>query len=242
MTDVADIQPWGGYMSKAISCMMLAGSFALLSACDRKSQPTTEARTVKSGETASPDSEMAKKLAEAKAAYAKLTPAEKARIAAQMKKVQDTLPMSLAEARSMKVRPVGKPEITLAATAPTGTPTVIAAWASWCIPCKKEAGELARLRQQYARDKLNIVYLNIGTPEVERVKGPAFLREAGAEQLGLTMLHAADFLKLTRVDQLSVPRILVFDRSGRPTKVISGAAVAGGRDPRLDDAVKKVVG
>lgn len=228
-------------MCKAISYMMLAGSFALLSACDRKSEPTTETRTAKSGGTANPDSETAKKLAEAKAAYAKLTPAEKARIAAQMKKVQDTLPMSLAEARSMKVRPVGEPETTLAAQAPMGTPTIIAAWASWCIPCKKEAGELARLRQQYARDKLNIVYLNIGTPEVERVKGPAFLREAGAEKLGLTMLDAADFLKLTRVDQLSVPRILVFDRSGRPTKVISGA-VPGGRDPRLADAVEKVVG
>lgn len=228
-------------MRRVFAYMMLAGSLASLSACDRKSEPTPATRTAKTDETANPNSEMAKKLAEAKAAYAKLTPAEKAKLSAQMKKVQGTLPMSLAEVGSMKVRPAGKPETTLAATAPIGTPTVIAAWASWCIPCKTEARELARLRQQYGRDKLNIVYLNVGTPEVERVKGPAFLLEAGAEQLGLTMLDQADFLKLTRVDQLSVPRVLVFDRSGKPTTVIAGA-VAGGRDPRLADAIKKIVG
>jgi thiol-disulfide isomerase/thioredoxin len=221
--------------------MMLGGSLASLSACDRKSEPTPTTRSAKTDETVNPNAERAKKLAEAKAAYAKLTPAERAKLAAQMKKVEGTLPMSLAEVRSMKVRPADKPETTLGATAPIGTPTVIAAWASWCIPCKTEARELARLRQQYGRDKLNIVYLNVGTPEVERVKGPAFLREAGAEQLGLMMLDQVDFLKLTRVDQLSVPRVLVFDRSGKPTTVIAGA-VASGRDPRLANAIKKIIG
>lgn len=219
---------------------MLAGSFACLSACDRQSEPTVETHVARSGETASQDPEMAKKIAEAEAAYVKLTPAEKAKLATEMKKVNGTLPMSLAETRSMKIKPVGKQETTLGALAPIGTPTVVAAWASWCIPCKIEARELARLRQQYGHDKLNIVYINIGTPEVERAKGPAFLREAGAEQLGFTMLEEADFLKLTRVDQLSVPRVLVFDRTGRPTTVIVGAVFAG-RDSRLADAIKKVV-
>jgi len=228
-------------MRRVFAYMMLVGSIVSLSACDRESEPTPAKHTAKTDETADLNLEMAMKLAEAKAAYAKLTPAERAKLAEQMKTVQGTLPMSLAEVQSMKIRPVGKPEMTVAATAPIGTPTVIAAWASWCIPCKAEARELARLRQQYGRDKLNIVYLNVGTPEVERVKGPAFLREAGAEQLGLTMLDQADFLKLTRVDQLSVPRVLVFDRSGKPTTVIAGA-VAGGRDSRLADAINKVVG
>jgi hypothetical protein len=48
-------------------------------------------------------------------------------------------------------------------------------------------------------------------------------------------------MKPARVDQPSVPRVLVFDRSGTSTTVIAGA-VTGGPDPRLGDAIKKVVG
>ena len=226
----------------AFYIMLAAASAGCLSACDRQSDPRAKATpVVKGDEVASQEPDMAKKLAEAKAAYARLTPAEKKRRAAELETVNGTLPMSLAEAGSIKIRPAGRPETTLAEAAPMGTPTLVAAWASWCIPCKMEARELARLRRQYGRDKLNIVYLNIGTPEVERAKGPAFLREAGAEQLGLTMLDKADFLKLTRVAQLSVPRVLVFDRNGKPMTVIAGAVV-GGRDPRLTNAIKKVVG
>lgn len=227
-------------MRRALLCIMLIGSCGSLPACDRHSPPPTKTRASSSDDIAAIDPEMAKKLAEAKAAYAKLTPAEKAKLAAETEKVKGTLPMSLAEARLIRIRPAGKPETTLAAMTPLGTPTVVAAWASWCIPCKIEARELVRLRRQYAPDKLNIVYLNVGSPKVERVKGPEFLREAGAEQLGLTMLDQADFLKLTRVDQLSVPRVLVFDRSGQPTTVIA-AAVVGGQDLRLANAIKKVV-
>lgn len=226
----------------AFYIMLAAGSAGGLSACERQSEPGAKATPIAKGdEIAGQDPAMAKKLAEAKAAYANLTPAEKAKLAAEMEKVKGTLPMSLAEAGSIKIRPAGKPETTLAEAAPKGTPTLVAAWASWCIPCKTEARELARLRQHYGRDELNIVYLNIGTPEVERAKGPAFLREAAAEQLGLTMLDQSDFLKLTRVDQLSVPRVLVFDRAGKPSAVIAGAVV-GGRDLRLANAIKKVVG
>ncbi|QAY78275.1 TlpA disulfide reductase family protein [Sphingosinicella sp. BN140058] len=243
MIGIAAVRLQGGEMRKAAFYIMLvAGSAGCLSACERRSEPQAKAKPAVEGEdVAGQDPAMAKKLAEAKAAYASLTPAEKAKLAAEMKKVKGTLPMSLADAGSIKIRPDGKPETTLAQAAPIGTPTLVAAWASWCIPCKMEARELARLRQHYGRDKLNIVYLNIGDPEVERAKGPAFLRDAAAEQLGLTMLDQSDFLKLTRVNQLSVPRVLVFDRAGKPNAVIAGA-VAGGRDLRLADAIEKVVG
>ncbi|OQW48366.1 MAG: hypothetical protein A4S16_01520 [Proteobacteria bacterium SG_bin6] len=227
-------------MRTLFPAIILIGFFACLSACDRQSQPAGKAPVAKTDESAINDPEMAKKLAEAKAAYAKLTPAEKAKLAARWEKERTTLPISLTEARSIKIRPVGAAETTLGARAPVGTPTVVAAWASWCIPCKLEARELARLRQQYGRDKLNIVYLNIGTPDEERAKGLGFLRDAGAQQLGLTMLDQADYMKLTRVDQVSVPRVLVFDRTGKPISVISGA-VTGKRDMRLANAINTVV-
>ena len=227
-------------MRRLTAYLLLTGYLACLSGCDRQSEPTIKRRIVRSDETASQDPDMARKLADAKAAYAKLAPAEKAKLAAEMEKVKDTLPMSLTEMRSIKIHPADGQETTLGLTAPIGTPTIIAAWASWCVPCRIEARELARLRQQYGRDKLNIVYLNIGNAEVERSKGPAFLREAGAQQLGLTMLDEADFLKLTRVGQLSVPRVLIFDRTGKPTMVIAGT-VADGRDIRLVNAIKKAV-
>ncbi|MFZ3483511.1 TlpA disulfide reductase family protein [Sphingomonas sp. 3-13AW] len=226
-------------MRKVVFYMMLAGSCACLSACDRQAEPTVDEHAAKAKEAINQDPELAKKVAEMEAKLAKLTPAEKAKLAAESKKMASTLPMPLTEIGPIKVRPAGKAETSLATIAPVGTPTVIAAWASWCIPCKIEARELAGLSTEYG-SKLNIVYLNIGTPEVERVKGPEFLRETGAEQLGLTMLAAEDFLKLTRLDQLAVPRVLVFDRTGKPIEVIVGAS-ASGRDPRLTKAIEKVL-
>ena len=221
--------------------LALAGSLCL-SACgqqDGAGNKTAVAPPTK--ETTTEEAELAKKLAEAEATFNRMTPAEKKKLADQQKRIANTLPMPLASAGSIKLQPAGKPATTLATVAPVGAPTIIAAWASWCIPCKLEARELAGLRRRYGPDRLTIAYLNIGDPKVEAVKGPAFLREAGAEQLGLTMLASDDFLKLTRVDQLSVPRVLVYDRAGKPTTVISGAIV-GKSDARLVRAIEKVIG
>lgn len=226
----------------AFRALLVSASLANLVACSEHTEPRDMSRvSAKANEKAIPDPEMVRKMAEAKAAYDKLTPREKAKLAEASAKVSNTLPMPLTEAGSIKLRPHGKPEITLASVAPTGTPTIIAAWASWCVPCKVEARELARMRRQHSPDKLNIVYVNVGDPKVEATKGPEFLRTVGAEQLGLTMLDREGFFELTRVDQLSVPRVLVYDRIGNPTTVISGA-IGDGPDPRLMRAVQKVLG
>lgn len=213
---------------------------SLLGCGERSTQGEASVNAATGADNVTLNPEMKRKMAEAEAAYDKLTPQEKKKLAEESKKVANTLPLSLKDAGSIKLRPASKGEITLASVAPIGTPTIIAAWASWCIPCKVEARELAALKQRYTPEKLNIVYLNIGDPKTEAVKGPEFLRSAGAEQLGLTMLGRADFLKLTQVSQLSVPRVLVYDRRGEPTAVISGAIV-GRSDPRLATAVRKVV-
>lgn len=226
----------------ALRALLMGALLGGLLACDRQKEPHEKSKVgVRRNAEPIQDPEMARKLVEAKAAFEKLTPQEKAKLAEASAKVANTLPMPLAEAGSIKLRPNGKPEITLASVAPIGTPTVIAAWASWCVPCKVEARELAQLRRQHKPDALNIVYVNIGDPKVEAVKGPEFLRSAGAEELGLTMLDRKGFLKLTRVEQVSVPRVLVYDRDGKPTKVISGVIV-GKSDPRLMQAVDKVLG
>lgn len=213
-----------------------------LPACNRQDgTANTSALAPQVDEAVVEESELAEKLAEAKAAFERMTPEERKKLADQQQRIATTLPMPLAQAGSIKLKPFGKPETTLDALAQAGKPTIVAAWASWCIPCKMEARELARLRRRYPPGRLNVVYLNIGDAKVEAVKGPVFLEEAGAEQLGLTMLASDDFLTLTRVDQLSVPRVLVYDRTGKPTRVISGAVV-GKADARLVRAVEEVVG
>ena len=229
-------------MVKVFPALPLVALLASLSGCnERSARQEVSANSAAGADNVVLDQELERKMAEAKAAYEKLTPEEKKKLAEKSQKVASTLPLSLMDAGSIKLRPANKPEISLASVAPAGTPTIIAAWASWCIPCKLEARELAALKRRYAPEKLKIVYLNIGDPKTEILKGPEFLREAGAEQLGLTMLGQDDFLKLTRVDQLSVPRVLVYDRRGEPTEVISGA-VMGRSDPRLANAIKKVTG
>lgn len=228
---------------RAIISALLSGILLLsLSACSQESTRDEVSADVATGaENVVADLELEKKMAEARANYEKLTPEQKKKLAEESERVAKTMPLSLTDAGSIKLRPADKPETTLASVAPAGTPTVIAAWASWCVPCRVEARELAALKRRYSPEKLNIVYLNIGDPKTEVVKGPEFLRSAGAEQLGLTMLKQDDFLKLTRVSQLSVPRVLVYDRRGEPTEVISGVVV-GRSDPRLTTAVRKVAG
>jgi len=210
-------------------------------------QQQTESQQASSGkaktetETAAGDAEMQAKMAQAKAAFDKLSPAEKKKLAAEIDKATNTLPLPLADAGTLKVQRQGQPASLLSSMAAPGTPTIIAAWASWCVPCKVEARELAQLRSRYKASQLNIVYLNIGDPKVEASKGPEFLRQSGAEALGLTMIAPKDFSKLTRVEQLSVPRVLVYDRTGKPTQVIAGS-VTNGPDPRLIRAITRVAG
>lgn len=227
---------------RMIVSVFLPGALLLgLPGCGEQStQGEKSASVAASANNVALDPELKRKMAEAKDAYEKLTPEERKELAAKSDKVANTMPLSLENAGSIKLRPANKAEISLASVAPAGTPTVIAAWASWCIPCKVEARELVALKRRHASENLNIVYLNIGDPKVEATKGPEFLRSAGAETLGLTMLGRDDFLKLTQVDQLSVPRVLVYDRRGEPTAVISGVVV-GRSDPRLTQAVGKVV-
>jgi len=210
-------------------------------ACQQQTEPEQASSGEAKTETAAGDAEMQAKMAQAKAAFDKLSPAEKKKLNADLDKVRNTLPLPLADAGALKVMRQGQPASPLSSMAAPGTPTIIAAWASWCVPCKAEARELARLRKQYEPSQLNIVYLNIGDPKVEAGKGPEFLRQSGAEALGLTMFDAKDFSKLTRIEQMSVPRVLVYDRTGKPTEVIAGS-VTSGTDPRLIRAVTRVAG
>lgn len=208
-------------------------------------QQQTESQHGSSGkakpETAAVDAEMQAKMAQAKAAFDKLSPAEKKKLAAEIDKTTNTLPLRLADAATLKVQRQGQPASLLSSMAAPGIPTIIAAWASWCVPCKVEARELAQLRSRYNASQLNIVYLNIGNPQVEASKGPEFLRQSGAQALGLTMIAPKDFSKLTRVERVSVPRVLVYDRTGKPTEVIVGS-VTSGPDPRLTRAINRVAG
>jgi thiol-disulfide isomerase/thioredoxin len=229
-------------MPRRWTCAALAGAMIIADAGCQKQPGAQEGPTGDANSSAATiDAEMKAKIAEAKANYDKLSPAEKKKMEAEFAKVRNTMPLSLQEAGGFSVHRQGQAPGILASMAPKGTPAIIAAWASWCIPCKLEARELARLRTQYRPDQLSIAYLNIGDPKVEAEKGARFLRDTGADALGLTMIDPKAFLKLTRVEQLSVPRILVYDREGKPTEVIAGG-MASGPDPRIAAAARKVVG
>ena len=229
----------------AITFTLLAGTLTACQQGPEETQPIK--RVVKTELQVDPellkDPEMAKKIAAAKARFEAMTPEERAKLGAGAESAGAVLPVTLAEAASLPVTLPSGASSTLGKLAPPGTPTVIAAWASWCVPCKIEAKQLAALRTQYA-DKLNIVYLNIGDPKVEARKGPQFLKQAGAEALGLTMLASEDFKTLTKVPRVSIPRVLPYDRTGKPKYPISGAIVSSGSkdagDPRLVRAVEDI--
>jgi thiol-disulfide isomerase/thioredoxin len=230
---------------RLVGLASIAGAAIALSSCQAANTKKAEKPQTSAVAGDSIDAEMAKKMVEAKAAYEKLSPAEKDKLAKRSKAASSTLPLTLAKAALLPVT-VASGATTLGTLAPAGKPTIIAAWASWCVPCKVEARQLADLRRQHGADALNIVYLNIGNPEVEAKKAPRFLKDAGAEPLGLNMFSMEAFRKLTKLDQVSIPRVLPYDRNGQPRAPISGlhipaSGIEQAIDPQLAKAVKAIL-
>ncbi len=96
-----------------------------------------------------------------------------------------------------------------------GKVVVLNTWASWCDPCREEAGDLQRAYTEYGGK--GVEFLGINTKEQGRDGGRAFEKEFG---LGYPSLHDPDgslVLKFPKgsVTSQGIPNTLVVDRSGR---------------------------
>ena len=114
-------------------------------------------------------------------------------------------------------------------------PTVINLWASWCLPCRREAPAILELRQRFGK-RINLLYLNV-RDTASREDLNQYLSEVGLPTDNYARLEDSKIAALTGASDNLVPRTLGYDRTGVPLAVSTGykplgiARVAGLLEP-----------
>jgi thiol-disulfide isomerase/thioredoxin len=93
-----------------------------------------------------------------------------------------------------------------------GKVLVLDLYATWCLPCRESIPQLNRLQEQYGRQGLQVIGLNVGGPD-DRIRVRAFASELEIRYpLGFPDRALAD---LFLSDDQSIPQTFVFDRKGQ---------------------------
>lgn len=144
------------------------------------------------------------------------------------------LPPSLDDLSSLPLQTFTGEATTLGRNLGPG-PSVISFWASWCAPCVEEAMHLSTLRQRYDQARLNIIGLNV---ELIAGNDEGVRRFLDQTRPTYTQLRAdmATYQAFGGEAQLNLPRLFVFNATGRPT-----AAFAAFDAPAVNRAVANVV-
>jgi thiol-disulfide isomerase/thioredoxin len=95
-----------------------------------------------------------------------------------------------------------------------GQPVVMEFWATWCVPCRKTMPHLNELSRKYARDGLVVIGLTVEDPARDAEKVRQFI--ASARVTYPIAFASRDFYQqMNQKREIGVPKILIFDRSGR---------------------------
>ena len=147
-------------------------------------------------------------------------------------------PLERWDARYEDVRPVAVVELPTElpllaggeAALPTGGPTIVNIWASWCAPCREELPELARLAA--ARSDVNVILVNVDE-DVEAARS-----FASQHRIELPIYRHTEALfeaLFASGDKASIalPTTLVFDAQKRQRRAFSRATTAAERQEAL---------
>jgi cytochrome c biogenesis protein CcmG/thiol:disulfide interchange protein DsbE len=101
-----------------------------------------------------------------------------------------------------------------------GTPVVINFWASWCVPCRKEAPELARFDREL-RGRAQLVGVDFQDAKQDAL---AFVREFGWR---FPNVRDPQGKLAARYGLTGLPTTYVIDRQGRIARALTGAQTYG---------------
>ena len=129
-------------------------------------------------------------------------------------RIAPPLPPALPTLRDLRFTRVDGGETTLSEQLAPNAATLISFWATWCGPCALEAQHLGRMRSRIAPARLNILGVNLDTRanEIEITRFLQAHRAFYAQVRGTAEAYAA----FGGGEQIMLPRLLVFDRRGRP--------------------------
>lgn len=145
------------------------------------------------------------------------------------RQVSPPLPPSLASLGAVSVRDgAGTPQPLGAHLQPSAM-TIVSFWATYCLPCRKEAKVLAQLVKTHSSKQLNVVYLNVDDgPDTAAVEH--FLAAADATGLPLIFAGKTGWRAITGSGTVTLPRSYIFDRLGRPVTALTGFGPTSAHD------------
>jgi thiol-disulfide isomerase/thioredoxin len=145
------------------------------------------------------------------------------------------LPPPLADLSALALtRPDGA-ATTLGAELAPDRAAVISLWATWCGPCIQEAQHLSQTRTASAADALGIVGINVERNRDEQ-KIASFMKKGRVNYPQLRGDPEPTYTAFGGLMPITLPRLYIFDRSGRPTKAF-GRYSGGKTLKEIDTAI-----
>lgn len=97
-------------------------------------------------------------------------------------------------------------------------------WATWCVPCRKEMPELAKLENRMKAKGLVIIPISADEPENE-ADARDFLAKAGIKNFGYLKTPKDEDTFIRGVDPKwggELPALVLYDKTGRKVKMWKG--------------------
>ena len=97
-------------------------------------------------------------------------------------------------------------------------------WATWCVPCRKEMPELAKLEAKLKSKGLVLVPISADEPENEAM-AREFLTKAGVKMQGYLKAPKDDDAFIRAIDPKwsgELPALVLYDKAGRKMQIWKG--------------------
>ena len=144
--------------------------------------------------------------------------------------------LSLTAEPLAKINEIGYPKMI---AAHKGKVILVDFWTTWCVPCRKEMPELAKLEAKLKAKGLVLIPISADEPENEAA-AREFLSKAGIKTQGYLKAPKDDDAFIRAIDPKwggELPALVLYDKAGRKVQIWKGeTAIAA-----IEAAVNKLL-
>ena len=129
--------------------------------------------------------------------------------------------LSLTAEPLAKINEIGYPKMI---AAQKGKVVLVDFWATWCVPCRKEMPELAKLEAKLKAKGLVLIPISADEPENEAA-AREFLAKAGVKTQGYLKAPKDDDAFIRAIDPKwggELPALVLYDKAGRKVQIWKG--------------------